>query len=103
MVHHSNDHDILFLRCLKLITSNGCSLGLIIFIYEIASAVGYADPAYFGRVFGKYFGVTPTDYQNHKEIIFMDVDKPGHNLQASVGETPSFCRGSPAKILPQRH
>jgi two-component system response regulator YesN len=32
-------------------------------IYEVAMAVGYADPAYFGRVFRKYYNVTPTDYK----------------------------------------
>jgi Response regulator containing CheY-like receiver domain and AraC-type DNA-binding domain len=32
-------------------------------VYEIASAVGYTDPAYFGRVFRQYFNVTPTDYK----------------------------------------
>ncbi len=32
-------------------------------IYEVAIAVGYADPAYFGRVFRQYFNVTPTNYK----------------------------------------
>ena len=32
-------------------------------VYEVAMAVGYADPAYFGRVFRQYFNVTPTDYR----------------------------------------
>ena len=32
-------------------------------VYEVASAVGYADPAYFGRVFRQYFSVTPTEYR----------------------------------------
>lgn len=32
-------------------------------VYEIAAAVGYADPAYFGRVFRQFFNVTPTDYR----------------------------------------
>jgi two-component system response regulator YesN len=32
-------------------------------VYEVASAVSYADPAYFGRVFRQYFNVTPTDYK----------------------------------------
>ncbi|MCL6613573.1 MAG: helix-turn-helix domain-containing protein, partial [Firmicutes bacterium] len=36
-------------------------------IYEIAAAVGYTDPAYFGRVFRQIFNVTPTDYRTgHK-------------------------------------
>ncbi|MGE5605959.1 MAG: response regulator [Bacteroidota bacterium] len=30
-------------------------------VYEVAMAVGYTDPAYFGRVFRQYFNVTPTD------------------------------------------
>lgn len=33
-------------------------------VYEIAAAVGYTDPAYFGRVFRQYFQVTPTDYMS---------------------------------------
>ncbi len=32
-------------------------------VYEIAMAVGYTDPAYFGRVFRRYFNVKPTDYK----------------------------------------
>ncbi len=34
-------------------------------VYEVAAAVGYTDPAYFGRVFRQYFNVTPTDYRGH--------------------------------------
>jgi AraC-like DNA-binding protein len=33
-------------------------------IYEVAAAVGYTDPAYFGRVFRQYYHVTPTDYKS---------------------------------------
>lgn len=33
-------------------------------IYEVAAAVGYADPAYFGRVFRRYFGMTPSEYRS---------------------------------------
>lgn len=32
-------------------------------VYEVAIAVGYTDPAYFGRVFRQYFNVTPNDYR----------------------------------------
>ncbi|MGE5528734.1 MAG: helix-turn-helix domain-containing protein [Patescibacteria group bacterium] len=32
-------------------------------VYEIAAAVGYADAAYFGRVFRQFYNVTPTDYR----------------------------------------
>lgn len=32
-------------------------------IYEVAVAVGYTDPSYFGRVFRKYYNVTPMDYK----------------------------------------
>ena len=30
--------------------------------YEIAEQVGFADPHYFGSVFKKYTGMTPTEY-----------------------------------------
>ncbi|HEX3045328.1 MAG TPA: helix-turn-helix domain-containing protein [Bacillota bacterium] len=33
-------------------------------IYEVAAAVGYTDPAYFGRVFRQYYHVTPNDYRS---------------------------------------
>lgn len=32
-------------------------------IYEVATAVGYTDPSYFGRVFRQYYNVTPMDYK----------------------------------------
>jgi two-component system response regulator YesN len=32
-------------------------------IYEVAIAVGYTDPSYFGRVFRQYYNVTPMDYK----------------------------------------
>ena len=31
-------------------------------IGEVADAVGFADVSYFGRVFKRYFGVTPREY-----------------------------------------
>lgn len=33
-------------------------------VYEASSAVGYADPAYFSRVFRRHFGVTPSEYRD---------------------------------------
>lgn len=37
-------------------------------IYEIAEMVGYSSQNNFGRSFLKQFGITPTDYQNIKEV-----------------------------------
>jgi len=37
-------------------------------ISEIAYATGFADPAYFGRVFKQHKGVTPQEYRSQMEI-----------------------------------
>lgn len=38
-------------------------------ISEVAYAVGYNDPKYFTRLFNKYFGQSPKDYQSSEVII----------------------------------
>jgi two-component system cell cycle response regulator len=35
-------------------------------IYEISELVGYSSQTHFGRVFSKQFGMSPTEYANHK-------------------------------------
>lgn len=37
-------------------------------IKEIAYTVGYADPLYFGRLFKKKFGMTPTEYKKANSV-----------------------------------
>ena len=38
-------------------------------IYEISQAVGFDDTGYFSRVFKKYSGMSPREYQNRKRGI----------------------------------
>lgn len=36
-------------------------------IYEICEEIGYLDPAYFIKVFRKYYGMTPQEYRDRKQ------------------------------------
>lgn len=40
-------------------------------ILEIGKSVGYHDPTYFGVVFKKYEGISPTMYRNSREVTVM--------------------------------
>ena len=33
-------------------------------VYEVAAAVGYTDPKYFGKVFKQHVGKTPQEYRS---------------------------------------
>ena len=38
-------------------------------IYEIAEATGYSNSGYFGKVFKKYYGITPEEYKRKYCIL----------------------------------
>lgn len=40
-------------------------------ICEIAAMVGYDNPLYFSHIFKKYIGVTPTEFRNNSQNIFL--------------------------------
>lgn len=50
-------------RAKVLLTDNSLS------IKEIATSVGYQDAYHFSKLFKKYAGISPRDYQNKKKTL----------------------------------
>ncbi len=48
-----------------LLINTGESIGYV------SSAVGYGDQNYFGMVFKKYEGITPSDYRKQRGLIII--------------------------------
>lgn len=55
-----------YLTRIRMRTAGRLITTLSMKLSEVARQVGYSDPGYFSKCFKKYYGVTPSDYENNR-------------------------------------